>query len=38
MKEEIQSELEILDLEELEVEYQPFLFITRSMETFEGEY
>ena len=38
MEEGILCEQELLQLEKIEVDFTPILFITRSMETSEGEY
>lgn len=36
--EEIKVELELIETETIKIEFNVQLFITRSMETFEGEY
>jgi hypothetical protein len=36
--EEIKIEQALLEVEKIEIDFSPVLFITRSMETYEGEY
>ena len=37
MEENIQEEKALLEIEKIEIDFTPILFITRSMETWEGE-
>lgn len=38
MDENIKMEQELLEVEHIKIDFSPVLFITRSMETYEGQY